>query len=81
MIHTSTTQPEQKMPNANETLLKQYRSQSFHQAAALAELAALAEGDMPIHHDAEFLRGEIARVITACRESINQERAMYEREL
>ena len=39
-------------------------------AGALSEIEALITGDMPIHHDAEFLRTEIAKIIAECKSTI-----------
>lgn len=44
-------------------------------AGALADIEALVTGDMPIHHDAAFLRAEIAKAIAGARATISEARA------
>lgn len=61
--------------NQNPTVVDLARERGFMsrmRAGAMAQIEALVTTDLPIYHDAEFLRTEIAKIIAECKSSIQE---------
>jgi hypothetical protein len=65
--------------NATARALEQCSLRERIKSGALAELATLVDPniDIPLYHDVEFLRGEIARITAQVRIDIDAAKAEY----